>query len=110
MILPLSNKEKNMYIVKKGDSLYKIANMYETTIEEIIKLNNLSNTSLSIGQVLEIPLAKGVLSTNYYIVQKGDTLYSIAKQNNINVEEIIKLNNLENNIISIGQKIKIKNL
>ena len=43
------------YIVKKGDSLYSIARVYKTTVQEIQKLNNLKSNTLSIGQELQIP-------------------------------------------------------
>ncbi len=43
------------YIVKSGDTLYRIAQYYNTTVDEIKKLNNLTTNSLIIGQVLQIP-------------------------------------------------------
>ena len=92
------------YTVKKGDSLYKIANMYNTTISEIIKLNNLKNTNLAINQVLKIPSSS---SNQIYIVKKGDSLYSIAKKFNITVDSIKKKNNLVSNTLSINQKLII---
>ena len=45
---------------------------------------------------------------NYYIVQKGDTLYAIAAKNNITIELLKEINNLDGNTISIGQKLLIK--
>ena len=92
------------YSVKKGDSLYKIANMYNTTISEIIKLNNLKTNNLSIGQLLKIPSNS---SNQTYIVKKGDSLYSIAKKFNTTVDSIKKKNNLVSNTLSINQKLII---
>ena len=43
-----------IYTVVKGDSLYKIANKFDTTTEELIALNSLKNTALSIGQQLKV--------------------------------------------------------
>lgn len=103
------------YTVQKGDSLYAIARKYNTTVNEIVKLNNLKSTNLSIGQVLKIPSnnesSNGTIPnfTNY-VVKKGDTLYSIAKNNNITVDQIIKDNNLSNNNLSIGQILKIRTI
>ena len=102
-ILNKEEKEKNTYVVKKGDTLYKIAQNYDTTVNDIIKLNNLINTNLSINQILQIPSKK-----EYYIVKKGDTLYSIARNNNLDINQLISLNNLTSNLISIGQKLRIK--
>lgn len=105
-------KNTFIYTVKKGDSLYSIARKYDTTVDEIIKLNNLSNISLSIGQNLIIPEARETVSTlpSYinYTIQKGDNLYSIARKYNITVDEIIKDNNLSSNNLSIGQNLKIR--
>ena len=97
--------KQNVYIVKKGDSLYKIAQNYDATVSEIMQLNNLTSTSLSIGQVLEIP-AKNV-SSNAYIVKSGDSLYKIAQNYNTTVDELKKLNNLTSNLLGIGQILKI---
>lgn len=51
------------YTVKPGDSLYSIANKYGTTVESIMKLNNLTSASLTIGQTLVIPLYTEVVVT-----------------------------------------------
>lgn len=92
------------YIVKKGDSLYKIANNYGTSVSEIMKLNNLTSTALSIGDVLLIPKKNSGPSTSIsYIVKKGDNLYSIAQKYNTTVDSIKRKNNLTSNILSIGQ-------
>ena len=48
------------------------------------------------------------ISEGYYTIQQGDTLYSLSKKFNQTVEDLKKLNNLIDNTISIGQKIKIK--
>lgn len=101
--------KENVYVVKKGDTLYKIAQNYDITVNEIIKLNNLTNTTLSVGQILEIP-RKELNNSNTYIVQKGDTLYKIASNNNVTVDEIKEFNNLTSNLLSIGQELKIPSI
>lgn len=93
----------NTYTVVKGDSLYSIAKKFNTSVSEIINLNNLSNSNLSIGQVLKIP---GSVS-NTYTVKKGDNLYSIARKFNTTVDSIKSKNNLTSNILSVGQILKI---
>ena len=78
-----------MYTVKKGDSLYSIAKKYNTTVNDIVNLNYLKSTNLSIGQVLRIPETytkeEDMIMPNFtnYVVKKGDSLYSIAKNFNI---------------------------
>ena len=99
------DKEKldNEYIVQKGDSLYSIANKYNTTVNELKSINNLTSNLLSIGQKLKIPTKEA----NEYIVQKGDSLYAIANKYNTTVNELKSINNLTSNLLSIGQKLKI---
>ena len=96
------------YVVQKGDSLYSIANKLGTTVSELKKENNLTTNTLQIGEVLRIP-TKEIYEgeENVYIVQKGDTLYSIAAANNTTVDELKKANNLTSNILSTGQLLKI---
>ena len=104
-----SEETSNTYIVKSGDTLYSIAAKYNLSVNELKKLNNLTSNIISVGQILKI--GKNISSNEYkeYIVKRGDTLYSIAKKFNMSVDELKKLNNLTNNIISIGQKLVVKN-
>lgn len=109
------------YTVKSGDSLYSIAQKYDTSIDKIKSDNKLSSNTLSIGQVLMIEDNTSttvveecfgedeVLEENYiiYVVKSGDNLYSIARKYNTTVSEIKSLNNLTNNNLSIGQELKI---
>lgn len=97
-----SNDNQNIYIVKKGDTLYKIANMYGTAVDNLKALNNLKNNNLSIGQKLIVPSKNKI-----YIVQKGDSLWSIARKYDTTVDSIKRNNNLSTNVLQIGQKLKI---
>ncbi len=97
-----SNDNQNIYIIKKGDTLYKIANMYGTTVDNLKALNNLKNNNLSIGQKLIVPSKNKI-----YIVQKGDSLWSIARKYDTTVDSIKRNNNLSTNVLQIGQKLKI---
>lgn len=101
-----SNDSSNIYIVKSGDSLYSIARRFGTSVNDIIRLNNLSGTSLSIGQSLVIPNNSSNVS-NTYVVQKGDSLYSIALKFNTSVSSIKSKNNLKSNLLSVGQRLYI---
>lgn len=97
--------EENVYIVKKGDTLYSIAAANNTTVDELKKANNLTSNILSTGQLLKIPSA--LLPESTYIVKKGDSLYSIANKYNTTVDELKRINNLTSNILSIGQVLKL---
>lgn len=117
------------YIVKKGDTLYSISRKYQITVPELRAANNLSeNDVLKAGAKLVIPAAdienaaalsasktsdykkdsSRTSATATYVVQKGDTLYGIARKYNIKLNELLSLNNLDNSsTIKIGQKILV---
>ena len=102
--VPYTNNSNN-YIVQKGDTLYSIAQKNNTTVTKIKELNNLIDNNLKIGEELLLPGSSGSEITNFYVVKKGDSLYSIALNNNTTIDEIKRLNNLSNNLINIGQKL-----
>lgn len=110
--IPSALLPESTYIVKKGDSLYSIANKYNTTIDELKRINNLTSNTLSIGQVLKLPSDKSSNvekeeNTISYTVQKGDSLYSIARKYSTTIDKIKDLNNLTTNLLSIGQVLLI---
>ncbi len=106
-----------IYTVKSGDSLYSIARAYGLTVSSIQKANSMraGNTRLVAGQKLGIPakaqataVSAQSISDGTLVVQKGDTLYGIAAQNNTSVDELLRLNGLRRNQpIMPGQKIKL---
>ncbi len=107
--------ENITYTVVKGDSLYTISKKYGITVDELMRYNNLSSTSLQIGQILKIPTTMddggGIIITpiyENYTVKKGDSLYTIAKKFNTTVDQIRKDNSLTSTNLSIGQVLKIK--
>lgn len=104
---PVDNSNLNYYIVQKGDTLSSIAKKLGTTYQKIAKDNNISNPNLIYpGQKLIISSDNN--NENYYIVQKGDTLSSIAKQHGTTYQKIAKDNNISNpNLIYPGQKLII---
>ena len=100
----------NTYTVKSGDTLYSIAKQYNTTVDAIKQLNNITSNTLSIGNVLKIPTSDFIetpTTTITYTVTPGDTLYSIARTYNTTVNNIKELNNLTSNILTVGQKLLI---
>ncbi|MEW6669458.1 MAG: LysM peptidoglycan-binding domain-containing protein [Thermodesulfobacteriota bacterium] len=85
------------YVVKPGDSLWKIAGRYSTTPQDLRKLNKLAHPNLNEGQVLVIPAgpvaAPKAAKTKSYKVKSGDTPSIIAKKHNMELAEFLKLNN-----------------
>ncbi|MDR1466963.1 MAG: LysM peptidoglycan-binding domain-containing protein [Oscillospiraceae bacterium] len=105
-------KEKNnqQYVVKNGDTLWKLAQKYGTTVSDIKSASRISSDNLSIGQRLTIPnSSSGVIreaSSDHqisYTVKSGDSLWMISKRYNTTVDKIIKANNLTSSLLSIGQ-------
>ena len=105
----LEEIDDNIYIVKKGDTLYGIANKYGISVDELKAINNLTSNNLSVGQVLQIPeiIEDDVPNENIYIVKSGDTLYSIANKYGMSVQELKDLNKLTSNTLSIGQQLVV---
>ena len=104
------------YIVKKGDTLYSIATLYGVSINDLKNSNNLSSDILSIGQEIKIPSGESIITPseddiinedNTYIVQRGDTLYSISRKFNIPINDIKINNNLTSDILKVGEVLKI---
>lgn len=100
-----NNNDSNIYIVKKGDNLYSIANNLNTTVDIIKSLNDLSSDLLNVGQKLYVP--NNNYNNSVYVVKSGDTLYSIARKYNTTVNEIKRINNLSSELLGIGQVLKI---
>lgn len=94
--------------MEKGDSLWKISKKFDIDVPDLIDINNLTDLTLHIGQKLLVPSSAYEDTDEYYTVKQGDTLWSIARENNITVNELKEINNLTSNLLSVGQQLKIK--
>lgn len=102
--------ETTEYQIVAGDTLSSIANKFNTTVEELVSINNITNPNLIlVGQILK--LRRDDLSqveNNTYVVQQGDTLSKIAQKYGTTYQELARINNISNpNYIQVGQVIKI---
>ena len=103
--IPSLPESGNYYVVQNGDSLWKIANKYGITVNELKSLNNLTSNNLTVGQILEVPGSTSNDGT--YTVKSGDSLWKIANQYGLTVAELKSLNNLTSDNLSIGQVLKV---
>ncbi|MBP1932904.1 LysM peptidoglycan-binding domain-containing protein [Ammoniphilus resinae] len=99
----VAGAENNSYTVQKGDMLWKIAEKYETTVDQIKAANHLTSDEIRIGQALVIPE-----KTISYKIQKGDVLWKIAEKYGTTIDKIVALNQITDfNNLLIGQELKI---
>ena len=90
-------------IVKQGDMLEKIARQNGCSVDEIMRINKLADYSLQIGQIIYLPAntksslveKKSTKEIKYYTVKNGDNPWTIAVKNKLKVEELLKLNGLD---------------
>lgn len=96
------------YTVRNGNTLFAIAQFFRTTVEDILRYNNIQNPSMIYpGQVLNIPADSAL--NDYYVARPGDSLWSIAQRNGLTVAELLRLNRLANpNVIYPGQIIRLR--
>jgi peptidoglycan DL-endopeptidase LytF len=100
------------YTIKSGDTLYKLAIEYNTTVEAIMRINpGIDPNNLQIGQKICIPGPQpGTCPSGsfQYTIKSGDTLYNLAIKYNTTVEAIMRINpGIDPNNLQIGQKICI---
>ncbi|HHV27444.1 MAG TPA: LysM peptidoglycan-binding domain-containing protein, partial [Tissierellia bacterium] len=102
------------YTIRSGDTLYKLAKTYNTTVEAIMAINpGIDPYNLQIGQVICIPRAMPpgpppCPNGFYYTIRSGDTLYNIGQRYNVSVEALMRANpGIDPYNLQIGQVICI---
>lgn len=96
------------YTVKRGDTLSGIASQFKVSVQDLKSLNRLQGDRILVGQVLLIPSGSNKPSLILHKVQRGDTLSGIAQKYGTSVYSIKSLNNLNSDIIHVGQELKIQ--
>jgi len=105
--------EDNCYVVQAGDTLYAISRFYNVSLDDLIEANpNIEPELITQGQVIRIPWAAPPVNcptgAAIYVVQKGDSFYSIAKRNKMHLSALLKANpNVNPDALLIGQSICI---
>lgn len=99
-----------IYTIQRGDTLYNIARTYNTTIDELVRVNGLTRPDdLAVGQNIFIPTQSSNANITTYTVVAGDTMYKIANRLGISLDAVIAANPQITNpdYISVGQVINI---
>ncbi len=110
--------EITYHLVRKGETLYSISRMYTVKVDEIKKWNDLSTNDLKPGMnlqlianeeiVLDNPATKEKAQVSIHEVIAGETLYSIARQYNLSVKDLIEINLIEDgDALQVGQKLQL---
>jgi len=124
------------HLVKKGETLYKLSNMYKVSIEDLMQWNGLSNSEISVCAHLRVQTETSVTQSTtiipandfvskggkvnttidaspakkqYHYISQGETLYAISKKYQVSVESIKSLNNLNDNYLKPGWRLIVPN-
>jgi LysM repeat protein len=110
-----------LYVVQSGDTLSAIAVRYQTTVQQLVQMNGLTNPNLiAVGQRLAVPQGESSVSPGgqsdtgtsraaaSYQVRAGDTLLGIAVRFGVSMWDIVVANNIANpSLIYVGQTLVI---
>lgn len=97
------------HIVKKGDTLYKIAQMHNVKLEDLIASNNLTSSTIFPNQIIVIPksVTNGGVYFEEYVIQDNETMQEIANKTKVSVDLLTKYNDVSKLILQENQVIKI---
>jgi LysM repeat protein len=113
MVNNRENVKSKTHTVLKGETVYSISKMYSMKPDSLIVWNHLQSKPISVDQVLYLYRVANFTSgqsttqvvASIHFVKPGETLYSIAQKYHLPVDRLKQLNNIQNNSISLGQKL-----
>lgn len=108
------------YTVQTGDSLWKIARLYHTSVDKLMAWNNLKTDRLQVGKKLKVeeslkPVSRSSSAevnrstpSSVYVVRQGDSLWSIARRFGMTVKELQAVNGLSSDRLQVGTRLKVR--
>ncbi|MFD1064602.1 3D domain-containing protein [Oceanobacillus locisalsi] len=100
--------DANEHKVESGESLWKIAAQYDTSVQNLLDINNLKSEVIHPKDVIKVSESDGEDGEEtVYTVEKGDTLSAIAKEFDVSVDNIKEWNNLSSDVIVVGNELSI---
>lgn len=90
------------HTVEKGDNLWNLAKDYNTTIDDLVDLNELETTVIQPNQVIQI--------YQVHEVEKGESLFSVAKDYDVTIDELREWNDLKSNLLFVGQNLTVQDV
>ena len=104
------------HMVEPGQTLYSLSKSYQVSVEDIKKLNGLSSNDLEAGSILYIvktpqttsEISQATSNTGYHVVAQEETLYSISKKYDIDIDKIISWNQLNGNYVQAGDTLLLE--
>ncbi len=103
----MSRNQALEYVVKPGDSLYKIAIDFNTSVDAIINMNQLPSTMIYPNQILMVPISNG---SDGYQTTEGETLNNVLSKNNLTLDNFLKYNDILKLKLQGNQNIKTNNM
>ena len=106
----IQTEVNTIHTVAAGESLWAISQKYEVTVSDIRKWNGITDLEpINPGQELSIG-QKTNKQKEYktYVVKGGDSLYKIATDHEMSVDDLMQLNDLSSSALSVGQKLQVK--
>lgn len=105
---PKLNPGEAIYIAQPKNTLFRLSKLYGTTVDQLKAMNGLDSDTIYIGQIIKVPTGQVHPDASQYVVQKGDTFQSIARQHNMTADKLKAINLMEGYILQEKMILKIK--
>ena len=116
----VKSSDVEYYTIKKGDTIWDIANAYNVSVTQLKKWNDMTGNKIIAGKTLKVysdkkntvtnssTVQKTLDGTTTHTIRKGETISQIAEKYKVSIDDLKEWNNLNDDNIIAGQKLKIK--